>query len=88
VAQDPDELVRNVGQRVSELRLTRGMTQERFAEAMGCSVQYVSRIEVGENLSLHTLVKIGNVLDVTVSELLEPPTGIIPEKKRGRPRKS
>ena len=72
--QDPERLVRDVACRISELRRGSGLTQERLAEAMGSSVQYVSRVEAGENLTLHTLTKIANVLKVRVIELLFPPS--------------
>lgn len=42
-----------------------GLTQKKLAERMGCSQQYVSKILRGkENLSLETLSKIENVLDL------------------------
>jgi transcriptional regulator with XRE-family HTH domain len=94
VAQDPAEVVRNVARRVVELRLARGMTQEKLAEALACSVQYVSRIEVGENLGLVTLTKIANALGVTVGQLVsgeaaaeDPASAEGVGRRRGRPRK-
>jgi transcriptional regulator with XRE-family HTH domain len=56
--------VRGVGARIAELRRAAGLTQEQFAEAINASVQYASRVEVGENLTLHSLAKIADVLDV------------------------
>lgn len=42
-----------------------GMTQKILAEKMGCTQQYVSKILRGkENLSLETLCKIENALDI------------------------
>lgn len=42
-----------------------GMTQKVLAEKMGCTQQYVSKILRGkENLSLETLCKIENALDI------------------------
>ncbi len=42
-----------------------GMTQKALAERMGCSQQYVSKVLKGrENLSLETLVKIEDALDL------------------------
>lgn len=47
-----------------------GLTQKSVAERMGCSQQYVSRVLKGtENLSIETISKIEEVLDL---EILEP----------------
>jgi transcriptional regulator with XRE-family HTH domain len=63
------------------------LTQEDFAEAMRSSVQYVSRVEHGENLTLHTLAKIASVLRVRVVDLFQPPAPAARAVRRGRPRK-
>jgi transcriptional regulator with XRE-family HTH domain len=87
--EDPERLVRNVGRRIAQIRLGLGISQERLAERLNCSVQWVSRVEAGENLTIHTLARVANVLRVRVVELFEPPQ---PEPKkprgRGRPRKA
>lgn len=86
--EDPDHLTLNVGRRVLELRRSAGMTQAAFAEAMAASVQYVSRIERGqENLTLHTMARIANILGVRTVDLFEAPTDSVSEVRRGRPRK-
>lgn len=86
--EDPDRLVHDVGARIAELRKAAGLTQAAFAEALGASVQYASRIELGqENLTLHSLARIANVLGVRVVDLFEPPTQVR-TVKRGRPRKT
>ena len=44
-----------------------GLTQKMLAERMGCSQQYVSKVLRGkENLSLETLCKIENALDLHI----------------------
>jgi transcriptional regulator with XRE-family HTH domain len=86
--EDPDRLVRDVGRRIAELRRAANMTQEQLAEALNASVQYVSRIEIGENLTLHTLAKVANALHVPVAALFEAPGPKAREVKRGRPRKA
>ena len=86
-SETPERLVQRVGQRVAELRRAAGMTQEAFAEALDVTVQYVSRIEVGENLTLTTLAKIARALGVTVVDLLQPPGPTGSGPTRGRPRK-
>lgn len=51
-----------------------GMTQRVLAERMGCSQQYVSRILKGhENLSIETMCKIEDALDLAIlPQVLEP----------------
>ena len=47
-----------------------GLTQKALAERMGCSQQYISRVLKGtENLSIETISKIENALQL---EILEP----------------
>ena len=88
--EDPERLVRNIGRRIAQIRRDRRtLSQEEFAEALACSVQWVSRVEGGENLTIHTLVRIANVLRVPVVSLFEAPAPE-PQKPRtsGRPRKA
>ena len=48
------------------------MTQKALAEKMGCSQQYVTKILKGrENLSIETLCKIENALQLTLLPQLE-----------------
>lgn len=62
-----------VGARVAELRRAKGWTQERLAEKVEASVQWVSRIEGGrENVTIDTLVLFANTLGATVVDLVEP----------------
>lgn len=55
-------------------RKLKSMTQEKLADEVGITPQYLSRIENGgysKNVSLSTLMKIAGVLDVTMSQLME-----------------
>ena len=46
------------------------MTQKEFAEMVGCSQQYISRILKGrENLSLETISKIESALGTSIIEI-------------------
>lgn len=46
-----------------------GLTQKSVAERMGCSQQYISRVLKGtENLSIETISKIENALDLSILE--------------------
>lgn len=88
VAEDPQRIVTSVGERIAELRRMRGWNQETFAEMLRCSVQYVSRVEGGTNLTIHSLARIANALGVKTVELFASPGGLPQQKeRRGRPRK-
>lgn len=87
-AETPEQLIQRVARRIVELRHAAGRTQEELAEALATSVQYVSRIEVGENLTLASVAKIARVLGVPAITLLEPPDSKAPRARAGRPRKA
>ena len=46
-------LQRKLGRRIAELRRERKLTQEKLAEAVGCSVEFVSLVERGERARGH-----------------------------------
>ena len=60
-----------IGQRIRQARVKRNYTQDYIAECTGLSNPHISNIETGNTkLSLPTIIKIANVLSVTVDELL------------------
>ena len=60
-----------VGQRPRAIRKKRGFTQERLAELAGISPQHCSGIETGSaKVSLPTLVRLSNALNVSMDEIL------------------
>lgn len=60
-----------LGARIKTVRKKRGYTQEQLAEAVGCSVPYISYIERGRKcLSVEMLVLIANELCVSSDEIL------------------
>lgn len=60
-----------VGQRIRAMRKKRGMTQEQLAELAEISPQHCSGIETGAaKVSLPALIKIANVLEASMDELL------------------
>ena len=66
----PKELRRRVGARIAELRVSRGWTQEQFAERLEVATRYVQSIEGGaENLTIETMAKLANMLRVRVATL-------------------
>jgi DNA-binding XRE family transcriptional regulator len=58
------------GRRLREIRASRKMTQEEFAEALGMSVDFLSLIERGRNApSFGTLDRMAKKLKLTVADL-------------------
>ncbi len=65
------ELYKIVGKNIQKQRLIQGYTQETFAELMGVSWSYVSKIEAGFlNLSLGKILEIANYLNIDIQLLL------------------
>ena len=63
-------LQQKLGQRIADLRRARKLTQEQLAEAVGCSVEFISLVERGVNApSVAGLEKFAKVLSVEVKEL-------------------
>jgi putative transcriptional regulator len=87
VALDPDKVSEGIGRRIAELRQRRGWTQEQFSVRLRSSFQWVSQIERGRNLTLHSLVKVANALKVSLAELLEPADPSVRRAGPGRPKK-
>ena len=71
-------LQRKLGQRIASLRKGRKLTQEQLAEAIGCSVEFISLVERGVNApAVAGLEKFAKILKVEVRELFT-----FEEKKR------
>lgn len=55
---------------ITRLRLQRGWSQKRLADAIGTSQSHVARMESGrENFTIHTLAKVADALGADRSEL-------------------
>ncbi len=64
--------LKNLGQKVQQLRKQKGLTQEQLADKIRVSSTYIGFIEQGQrNPSLNTLDKIARVLGVKVQELFD-----------------
>ncbi len=71
-------LQKKLGQRIASLRKAKKLTQEQLAEALGCSVEFVSLVERGVNApSVAGLEKFAKILRIEVKELFT-----FEEKKR------
>lgn len=83
---DPEQVTKEIGLRIAELRKDRGWTQEQFSVELRSTFQWVSQVEAGANLTVHSLVKVANALGVTLTDLLMRPSGAV-IRRRGRPKK-
>lgn len=63
-----------IGERVAELRSARGWTQQVLAERAGLSVSTIAKIEQGGTYRIATLVKVADVLDVSLTFAQKQPT--------------
>ena len=67
-----DELTlkRQFGIAVRKCRLSKNISQEKFAETVGLHRTYISEVERGErNVSLINIAKIAKGLNISISEL-------------------
>ena len=63
-------LRKQFGERLRAIRLQRRMTQERFAELLEISVDFLSLVERGKNApSFDTLERISGKLKISVADL-------------------
>lgn len=62
-----NDYLKRFGQRIRELRLETGLSQEKFALAIGMDRTYLSSVESGKrNLSILNIKKIADGLEVPV----------------------
>jgi len=61
-----------LGKRIGEIRKREGLSQEKLAERVGISAQYVSNIERGkENPTLDLLLGLADALKVSLAEMCD-----------------
>lgn len=59
-----------VPESLAQMRLRRGLSQQRLAEMIGTSQSHVAKIEAGTiNLYWHTVVRLADALSVSLDEL-------------------
>jgi transcriptional regulator with XRE-family HTH domain len=67
-----EDIKKKFGQRVKELRLTKGYSQERLAEISDLDRTYIPGIEAGKrNVSLLVVEKIAKAFGISISELMK-----------------
>jgi transcriptional regulator with XRE-family HTH domain len=65
------ELLR-LGENIRQLRLSKGLSQEKLAELADLHRTYLGGVERGErNISLLNLIRLARVLEVPVTKLVE-----------------
>lgn len=70
--KDADEVIRQIGRRIAELRKKKGLTQRQLADQLGVAVTWISHLETkGSNLEVRTVVKLAEALGVEPRELWE-----------------
>ncbi len=63
-------ITQKFGAHVRELRIQRGLSQEKFALLIGMDRTYLASVEAGKrNISLENISKIANGFQITIKEL-------------------
>ena len=66
------EINKQLGKRIQNLRRQKGLSQEKFAEAINIATTSLSYIETGRGfMSLPTLLKMTEILDVELYEIFQ-----------------
>lgn len=67
--EDDTAIMKKIGARVRKKRRAAGLTQEKLAEHMDCSITTISRLENGQQLmSLVNLIRLAHLLNTNVSD--------------------
>lgn len=65
-------ITNRIGNRIRELRIKTGLSQEKFAQKIGMDRTYFASVELGKrNVSIINLEKIANGLEVSLAELFD-----------------
>lgn len=65
------DICKKFGNRVREMRIAQGLSQEALAQKSGLHRTYIGGIERGErNVSLINIEKIANVFDISMASLM------------------
>ena len=63
-------ITEKIGNRIRELRIQTGLSQEKFAQKIGMDRTYFASVELGKrNISIVNIEKIANGLEISLSEL-------------------
>ena len=61
----------SIGKNIKKYRTQKGMTQRELAEAIGVSVQAISKWECGSTPDISQIIPLSSVLNVSPNELLD-----------------
>ena len=80
MAEEINQDLKKLGERVSILRARRGLTRKNLALIAGVSERHLANLEYGlGNASFLVLLQISNALECTLAELIGDPTTLTPE---------
>ena len=66
-----ESMLREIGERVKQARLARGLSQADLAELLNVSDGYISKVELGKNaMTVTVLVRLSDALEVSTDWLL------------------
>ena len=83
-----DQIIRDIGRRIAEIRSAKGWSQARLAEVLDIALQNVQRMEQGrQNFTVRTLVSLARKLGCAPRELWDEPVKA-PSPGKGRPTRS
>lgn len=69
----PEDVRKEFGKRLRDLRTTRGLSQEELAYRCGLSQVYISQTENGHrNISLMNIARLAAALDVSLQDIMPP----------------
>ena len=78
--KSPNSIDRHIGSRMRARRTMLGMSQEKLAEALGLTFQQVQKYEKGVNrVGAARLLRIANILDVSIDFFFEGIAGVHPK---------
>ena len=60
----------NLGESIRSERIRQGLTQEQLAEKADISLNFMSLIENGKNMSVQTLINISSALGLSIDKLV------------------
>lgn len=67
-----NDIQRAFGQRIKDLRIAKGLSQEKLAELCDLDRTYIPQIEKGKrNISIVVMTKFAKAYNLTLSELLK-----------------
>ncbi|MBR5177706.1 MAG: helix-turn-helix transcriptional regulator [Lachnospiraceae bacterium] len=67
-----DEFRYNLGQRLKNYRLHKGLSQEKLAELANCHPTYIGQLERGEkNATIESILKLSSALNISLSDLFD-----------------